>query len=95
MTAIEALAVGLPVIASNLGSMTEIVRHQHNGLHFRPGDAGDLVAQVDWLLAHPVERQRMRAAARAEFEQKYTADRNYELLLAIYRDALAAYNRPA
>ena len=38
----EAFAVGLPVIASNLGSMASIVDDQRTGLHFRAGDAGDL-----------------------------------------------------
>ena len=89
MTASEALSVGLPVIASNLGSMTELIRHQHNGLHFRPGDAGELVAQVDWLLAHPHEAQQMGRQARTDFEQHYAADRNYELLMDVYRQAIA------
>ena len=93
MTAIEALSVGLPVIASNLGSMTELIHHQHNGLHFRPGDAGDLVAQVDWFLTHPAEAQRMGRQARADFEQQYAADRNYELLRDIYRQAIAERQR--
>ncbi len=89
MTAIEALSVGLPVIASNLGSMTELIRHQHNGLHFRPGDAADLVAQVDWTLQHPVELQRLGRQARADFEEHYAADRNYDLLMDIYQQAIA------
>ena len=73
--------------------MTELIHHQQNGLHFRPGDAGDLVAQVDWFLAHPAETQRMGRQARADFEQYYAADRNYELLQAIYRQAIAEHQR--
>jgi glycosyltransferase involved in cell wall biosynthesis len=89
MTAIESLSVATPVIASNLGSMTELIRHQHNGLHFRPGAAGELVAQVNWALEHPVELQQMGRQARADFEEHYTAERNYELLMNIYRQAIA------
>jgi hypothetical protein len=35
----------------------------------------------------------MRAAARREFEEKYTADRNYEMLMAIYETAIANFER--
>jgi glycosyltransferase involved in cell wall biosynthesis len=80
----EAFAAGVPIIASNLGSLGELVHHGRTGLHSRPGDAEDLAAQVEWLTTHEEERQRMRRAARSEFELHYTADRNYELLLAIY-----------
>ena len=51
----EAFAVGLPVIASNLGSMSSIVDHLRTGLHFEPGNASDLVEKVRWLRAHPAE----------------------------------------
>jgi len=84
---IEAFAAGLPVIASNHGAMAELVEHNRTGRLFRPGDPADLAAQVEWALAHPVEVAAMRRAARAEFETKYTADRNYEMLLAIYEQA--------
>ncbi len=84
----EAYATGLPVIASNLGSMSSLIRARGTGLHFRPDDAEDLVSQVRWVLAHPAELQRMRREARVEFEEKYTADRNYESLVQIYRVAI-------
>jgi glycosyltransferase involved in cell wall biosynthesis len=40
------------------------------------------------MLAHPAEWQAMRRNARAEFEAKYTEERNYEMLMEIYRQAL-------
>ncbi len=51
----EAFAVGLPVIASNLGSMSSIVDHQRTGLHFEPGSASGLVDAVRWFAGHPGE----------------------------------------
>ena len=42
----EAFAVGLPVIASNLGSMSTIINHQRTGLHFEPGNTTSLVEAV-------------------------------------------------
>jgi glycosyltransferase involved in cell wall biosynthesis len=83
----EAYATGLPVIASDLGSMSSLVHHGRTGLHFRPGDPKDLAAQVEWTSKHPAELKRMRKEARAEFETKYTASRNHRLLMEIYRKA--------
>lgn len=89
MTLGEALASGLPVVASNLGAMPGIVEHGRTGRLFRPGDAGDLAAQVDWLLDHPQEQAAMRRAARREYEAHYTEARNALALLDLYRQALA------
>jgi glycosyltransferase involved in cell wall biosynthesis len=80
----EAFAVGLPVIASNLGSMSSIVDHQRTGLHFEAGNSSDLVEKVRSFHAHPAEAALMRAQARREYETKYTAERNYAQLIDIY-----------
>lgn len=81
MVVLEAFAKGTPVIASNLGALAELVDHGRTGRLFRPGAAADLAVQVAKLCA---EAPALRAAARAEFEAKYTAGRNYALLSAIY-----------
>jgi glycosyltransferase involved in cell wall biosynthesis len=83
--AVEAFACGVPVIASRLGAMQEIVEDNRTGLHFSPGDADDLAAKVEWAWTHPNEMQEMGRAARAEYEAKYTAERNYQMLMEIYR----------
>jgi len=84
----EAFEAGLPVIASNLGSPGSLVTHGRTGLLFRPGDSESLAAQVEWALQHPDEMFQMRLQARAEYEEKYTPERNYELLLQIYDQAM-------
>lgn len=86
--AIEAFAKGTPVIASALGAVGEVTDHGRTGLHFRPGDPEDLADKVEWLLSHPQELARMRKEARAEYEAKYTAERNYEQLIVIYQKVL-------
>ncbi|HEX5430596.1 MAG TPA: glycosyltransferase family 4 protein, partial [Bryobacteraceae bacterium] len=93
LTIIEALACGLPVIASNLGSIPEFVADRRTGLLFRPSDSEDLAAQVQWAFNHLEQIQTMRAAARREFEEKYTADRNYKMLMNIYELAIANSRR--
>jgi glycosyltransferase involved in cell wall biosynthesis len=83
----EAYAVGLPVIASNLGGMSSLVHHGSTGLHFQPGDPESLALQVEWASAHPVRLRQMREKARAEFEAKYTAEQNHQSLMEIYQTA--------
>jgi glycosyltransferase involved in cell wall biosynthesis len=88
---VEAFATATPVIAAGHGSAAELVTDGVTGLHFRPGDPSDLAAKVLHLNSHPQLRVRMSAAARKEFEDRYTAGVNYRLLLAIYGQAIAAY----
>ncbi|MGQ9850124.1 MAG: glycosyltransferase, partial [Aggregatilineaceae bacterium] len=84
----EAFACGVPVIASRTGVMAEIVTDGVTGLHFTPGDPADLAANVRWAWDHPAEMAEMGRAARYEFEQKYTAERNYAQLMHIYESLL-------
>ena len=92
---VEAFATGLPVTASDIGNVSSLIDHGHTGLHFRPGDAEDLAAQMERVLLHPEDLDRMRREARAEFEAKYTAERNYERLMEIYDLAMERASRTA
>lgn len=87
-TLVEAYACGLPVIASRLGAMAELVRDGETGLLFEPGDAADLAAKMRWAQAHPEIMAAMGQAARAEYEAKYTPEINYRQLMAIYEAAI-------
>ena len=42
---------------------------------------------MNWIISHPAELKRMRQAARAEYESKYTAELNYKILIDIYETA--------
>ncbi len=83
---VEAFSRGLPVIASRLGAMTEIVENGATGIHFIPNDAADLASKIRWAEAHPEEMLRMGTNARREYEKKYTPEANYLQLLSIYKD---------
>jgi glycosyltransferase involved in cell wall biosynthesis len=86
---IEALAVGLPVIASRLGSMCEVISDGQTGRLFTAGSSNELASEIEWAFLHPGLLEPMRRQARHEFEQKYTADINYDILRRIYQTALA------
>ncbi|AFZ44031.1 glycosyl transferase group 1 [Halothece sp. PCC 7418] len=81
---IEALAKGTPLVVSQIGALAELVIPKQNGLTFQPGDADDLVTQIDWLISHPKLLKQMRSNARADFEAKYSAADNYTRLREIY-----------
>ena len=90
LTIVEAFACGVPVIASRLGTAAEMVSQGRTGLLFDAGDPADLARQVEWARCHQGEMIVMGRSAREEFEQKYTAHRNLDLMLRIYDDAIAA-----
>jgi len=89
MVVLEAFACGTPVVASQIGSLDEIVQEGVTGVKFPPGDAAGLAAAVGRLLADGNRLVSMRRAVREEFDRSYTAEHNIEQLLAIYRGVLA------
>ncbi|HEV2176114.1 MAG TPA: glycosyltransferase family 4 protein [Terriglobia bacterium] len=93
VTIAEAYACSTAVICSRLGAMQEIVDDGRTGLHFNPGDPDDLARKVDWAWDHPDEIREMGRQARREYETKYTAEKNYPMLMEIYQRTIAAYGR--
>ncbi len=88
MTIREAFACGKPVIASNLGAMAELVEHGRTGLLFEPGNPIDLAEKIKWMIEHEDECIQMGKNARKIFEEKYTAERNYQILMEIYKKVI-------
>jgi glycosyltransferase involved in cell wall biosynthesis len=91
----EAYAAGTPAVVSGLGALAELVSDGRTGVHFRPGDPADLAAKIERLWRDEACLAAMRREARGEFEQKYTADPNYEKLMQVYAGALARRHRRA
>lgn len=88
-TLVEAFGCGLPVIASRIGALAELVEDRVTGLLFEPGDPASLADVMRWALEHPAEMVSMGKAARAHYEANFTAERNYQQLLAIYEGAIS------
>jgi glycosyltransferase involved in cell wall biosynthesis len=84
----EAFACGLPVIASRLGSMAEIVADGDTGLHVTPGDSAELAAKVDWAWRNPGKLQELGKAGRQEYVSKYGPEQNYKRLIGIFERAI-------
>jgi glycosyltransferase involved in cell wall biosynthesis len=88
-TLVEAFACGLPVIASRIGSLAELIRDGETGLLFDPGSSDALRRAMNWADRHPEEIARMGERARADYESRYTAVQNYITLSGIYREAVS------
>src|SRR5207253_2967378 len=82
------ISCGTPTIVAGLGALEEMVADERTGIHFVPGNAEDLACKVEWVWTHPRDMEEIGQAGRAEFVAKYTADRNYEMLMAIYKRAI-------
>ena len=92
-TIVEALTLGTPVVASRLGAMSELIDNGRTGMHFEAGNPEDLARTVNLLVRDRNSLAAMRVAARAEYETKYTAERNYATLAGIYKVAIERAHR--
>jgi glycosyltransferase involved in cell wall biosynthesis len=88
MALLEAFSCGLPVIASDIGSLGEIVEPEHTGLLFQPGDAAGCAARITDLIGDTARWARMSLGARAHAADRYGPARNLELLEMIYASCL-------
>ena len=88
-TLVEAFASRLPVIASKHGPLAELVRDGVTGLLFEPGSSQDLAQKMLWAQQHPQQMAEMGRNARAVYEAEFTAERNYQQLMAIYQSAIS------
>ena len=84
MTVVEAYSRGLPVLASNIGSLGEIVLEGQTGRLFRAADPIDLARVVAEVWAAPASLENMRIAARQCFIERYGPEQNVRALMNIY-----------
>jgi glycosyltransferase involved in cell wall biosynthesis len=88
---IESFAAGTPVVASNIGGYPEMVVDGESGALFASGDAGALLNCIRELEKGAVFA-RMRQFARRRFLAEYTGEKNFSVLLNIYRAAMYPRN---
>jgi glycosyltransferase involved in cell wall biosynthesis len=84
---IEAFANGLPVIASRVGRLAELVEPGRNGLLFDAGSARDLARRLAWAEAFPEKMRQMGECAKADYRARFLADWNYPILFGERRRA--------
>ncbi|AXS80117.1 glycosyltransferase family 4 protein [Dechloromonas sp. HYN0024] len=92
-TLVEAFACALPVIATRLGPLADLVEDGVTGLLFEAGNADDLAQKLTWAQANPEAMASMGRNARARYEAEFSAEPNYRQLIAIYNDAINAVSK--
>lgn len=90
-SALEALAVGLPVIGSNVGGIPESVIHEQTGLLFESENAADLAKQMARMMDSAELRQRLGQGARLHMETNFTEAALVEKTLAFYAEVVARF----
>lgn len=91
--ALDAMALGRPVICSAIPAMRDYIEDGVTGLLAPPGDADALRAAIRCLLEHPAEAEAMGRAARRRFEERYTFEAFARRAYAILSDTVAAVSR--
>jgi glycosyltransferase involved in cell wall biosynthesis len=86
---IEAMASGLPVVASGIYGIPEIVRDQETGILVDPGSRDDIARAISVLARDRDRGARMGKAARRRYEEMFRVERCVEETQAIYRNLLA------
>ena len=86
--ALMAMSAGLPVVASRVGGLREIVRHRETGLLVE-NRVEEIAAAIRELLADPALAQRLGRAARQDVMERFTVDRMVRRTMEIYRRILS------
>lgn len=89
VTIMEALACGVPVVLSDATTAREVVRDGENGLIFRSGDGGSLLAALRKLQDGDYARQLGATAYRQYWEAPASVERHVAELMTVYRKMLA------
>jgi glycosyltransferase involved in cell wall biosynthesis len=85
MSMLEAMAVGLPVVATRVGAIPEAVVEGREGLLFEPGDLDTLLAHLGRLIDDPGAARVIGVAGRARLMRDFSLARSAELVLEVYR----------
>jgi glycosyltransferase involved in cell wall biosynthesis len=77
---VMAFAEGLPVIASGLAGVADLVEPGRNGLLFEPGSARELARRLAWAEAFPEKMRQMGQCAQADYNARFVADWSWRRL---------------
>jgi glycosyltransferase involved in cell wall biosynthesis len=84
MVIIEAYSGRVPVVASNIGVVPELVSDKQTGLLFEPGNALDLADKAQWMWDHPDEADAMGRNGQKIYRERFTQEQCYKTLMEVY-----------
>lgn len=85
---LESISEGVPVIASDLGSLSATIADGEDGLLFRPGDPAALAGCIEKLLSNPQLDARLRRAGPLKARAEYSAQRHLQLLTDLFDELI-------
>lgn len=88
MTIVEAFSVGTPVIASNIGSMAEMIQNEYNGFLYNPEDAKELERSINSIQNSDLTYEELCNNARKTYLKNYHPDVHYKAIMEIYLNAI-------
>ena len=88
---IEAMAAGLPVIASRVGGIPAVIRHEQTGLLVPPGDVGALAEALRRLLNRPEWARQLGVAASRSIDSRYGSISMVYAIESIFAEALSVH----
>ena len=91
MSIIEAMRAGMPIIASDVGGVNELVQDEVNGFLIPRGNISDLVDKLKYILHHKELIKSMGEASRKIYEEEYTADKMNQKILSVYNEVIALH----
>lgn len=86
---IEAMRARMPIIASDVGGVNELVQDEVNGFLIPRGNISELVDKLKYILEHKELIKSMGEASRKIYEEEYTADRMNQKILSVYNEVIA------
>ncbi len=92
-TLLEAMASGLPIVASDVVGVPTVITNQMHGLLVPEGDAAALGEAIATILHQPAFAATLGQAARARVERELTWPQTAQRYLAVYQQALARHQR--
>lgn len=94
LAALEASAMQLPVVASDVGGLHETVHHETTGLLVRPEDPESLAEALLSLLSDPQRRREMGRRGRRMVLERFERDRILDLWAELYTKAVRSVRHP-
>jgi glycosyltransferase involved in cell wall biosynthesis len=95
MVVLEAMATGLPILASRRGALPEILEGGKAGLLVAPEERGSWGRALSWAIDNPEQLSALGRHARSVYETRYTPEVGYRLLSGVYQRTLEqAHSRP-
>jgi len=88
VTILEAMSHGVPVVASRMGGLPELIEDNVTGMLFNPTDSFNLADKIEYLLKYPTTLENMSHKLIKRYQRKYTPEVHYNKLIKVYHQII-------